>query len=45
MGDMSLVGTRPPTLDEVGQYQPHHWRRLDVKLGITGEWQTHGRSK
>ncbi|MBD2543487.1 sugar transferase [Planktothricoides raciborskii] len=44
MGDMSLVGTRPPTLDEVSQYQPHHWRRLDVKPGITGEWQTHGRS-
>lgn len=44
MGDMSLVGTRPPTLDEVSQYQPHHWSRLDVKPGITGEWQTHGRS-
>lgn len=44
MGDMSLVGTRPPTLDEVSQYQPHHWRRLDVKPGITGEWQTGGRS-
>ncbi len=44
MGDMSLVGTRPPTLDEVIQYQPHHWRRLDVKPGITGEWQTRGRS-
>ncbi|MEO0947187.1 MAG: SbcC/MukB-like Walker B domain-containing protein, partial [Cyanobacteria bacterium J06641_5] len=26
--DMSLVGTRPPTVDEVEQYQPHHWRRL-----------------
>ena len=44
MGDMSLVGTRPPTLDEVSQYQPHHWKRLDVKPGITGEWQTCGRS-
>lgn len=44
MGDMSLVGTRPPTLDEVSQYQPHHWKRLDVKPGITGEWQTRGRS-
>lgn len=43
-GDMSLVGTRPPTLDEVSQYQPHHWRRLDVRPGITGEWQTRGRS-
>ena len=44
MGDMSLVGTRPPTLDEVSQYEPHHWKRLDVKPGITGEWQTRGRS-
>lgn len=44
IGDMSLVGTRPPTLDEVSQYEPHHWKRLDVKPGITGEWQTRGRS-
>ncbi len=44
MGDMSLVGTRPPTLDEVSQYQPHHWKRLAVKPGITGEWQVYGRS-
>lgn len=44
MGDMSLVGTRPPTLDEVIQYKRHHWKRLDVKPGITGEWQVHGRS-
>ena len=44
MGEMSLVGTRPPTLDEVGQYSKHHWRRLDVKPGITGEWQVRGRS-
>jgi lipopolysaccharide/colanic/teichoic acid biosynthesis glycosyltransferase len=43
-GDMSLVGTRPPTLDEVSQYQPHHWQRLCVKPGITGEWQANGRS-
>ena len=43
-GDMSLVGTRPPTLDEVGQYQPHHWARLNVKPGMTGEWQVNGRS-
>jgi lipopolysaccharide/colanic/teichoic acid biosynthesis glycosyltransferase len=35
IGDMSLVGTRPPTLDEVNQYQPHHWERLQVKPGIT----------
>ena len=44
MGEMSLVGTRPPTLDEVGQYSKHHWRRLDVKPGMTGEWQVKGRS-
>lgn len=44
MGDMSLVGTRPPTVDEVMKYEAHHWRRLDVKPGITGEWQVRGRS-
>ncbi|MGD1903574.1 MAG: sugar transferase [Geitlerinemataceae cyanobacterium] len=44
MGDMSLVGTRPPTSDEVKRYSLRHWRRLNVKPGITGEWQVHGRS-
>jgi lipopolysaccharide/colanic/teichoic acid biosynthesis glycosyltransferase len=44
MGDMSLVGTRPPTGDEVAQYEPHHWQRLAVKPGLTGEWQVSGRS-
>jgi lipopolysaccharide/colanic/teichoic acid biosynthesis glycosyltransferase len=44
MGDMSLVGTRPPTIDEVMHYEPHHWQRLEVKPGITGEWQVRGRS-
>lgn len=43
-GDMSLVGTRPPTIDEVEKYKPHHWERLKVKPGITGEWQVRGRS-
>ncbi|MBO9997895.1 MAG: sugar transferase [Cyanobacteria bacterium SID2] len=44
LGDMTLVGTRPPTPDEVERYNAHHWRRLDVKPGITGEWQVNGRS-
>lgn len=43
-GEMSLVGTRPPTLDEVAKYEPHHHLRLRVKPGITGEWQAKGRS-
>jgi len=42
MGDMSLVGTRPPTLDEVRHYEPHHYRRLSVKPGLTGLWQASG---
>ena len=41
-GEMSLVGTRPPTLDEVEQYRPHHRRRLSMKPGITGLWQLAG---
>jgi lipopolysaccharide/colanic/teichoic acid biosynthesis glycosyltransferase len=43
-GDMSLVGTRPPTPDEVARYIPYEWQRLNVKPGITGEWQVNGRS-
>jgi anti-anti-sigma factor len=43
-GEMSLVGTRPPTLDEVERYEIPQWRRLDIKPGMTGEWQVHGRS-
>lgn len=43
-GDMSLVGTRPPTVDEVMKYERHHFQRLFVKPGITGEWQANGRS-
>lgn len=44
LGQMSLVGTRPPTVDEVMGYKRHHWERLNVKPGITGEWQVNGRS-
>lgn len=44
-GDMSLVGTRPPTPDEVERYEVPEWQRLDVKPGMTGEWQVNGRSK
>ena len=43
-GDMSLVGTRPPTPDEVAKYNPRHFKRLRVKPGLTGEWQAKGRS-
>ena len=44
-GDMSLCGTRPPTLDEYIQYAPHHKSRLAMKPGITGLWQVSGRSE
>ncbi|MBD2260435.1 sugar transferase [Pseudanabaena sp. FACHB-2040] len=44
VGDMSLVGTRPPTGDEVSQYSEHHWQRLNVRPGMTGQWQVNGRS-
>ena len=43
-GDMSLVGTRPPTPDEIAQYKVSEWQRLNVKPGMTGEWQVNGRS-
>lgn len=45
VGEMSLVGTRPPTGDEVSKYTPRHWQRLNVKPGLTGEWQVNGRSQ
>ncbi|MCX8128588.1 MAG: sugar transferase [Clostridia bacterium] len=44
-GEMSLVGTRPPTCDEVNQYENHHWRRISIKPGLTGMWQVSGRSE
>ena len=43
-GDMSLVGTRPPTVEEFEQYELHHKARLGIKPGITGMWQVSGRS-
>ncbi|MBQ8913965.1 MAG: sugar transferase, partial [Lachnospiraceae bacterium] len=43
-GDMSLVGTRPPTVDEVEKYEEHHKSRLAIKPGLTGLWQVSGRS-
>ena len=43
-GDMSLVGTRPPTEDEWVRYELHHRSRLAIKPGITGMWQVSGRS-
>lgn len=43
-GDMSLVGTRPPTVDEVEKYDLHHKSRLAIKPGLTGMWQVSGRS-
>ena len=43
-GDMSLVGTRPPTVDEYEKYDPHYKRRLSMKPGLTGLWQVSGRS-
>lgn len=45
VGEMSLVGTRPPTADEIKLYDQRHWQRLNVKPGLTGEWQVNGRSK
>ena len=43
-GEMSLVGTRPPTLDEWEKYELHHRARLAIKPGLTGLWQISGRS-
>lgn len=43
-GDMSLVGTRPPTVDEFEKYNLHYRRRLSITPGLTGMWQVSGRS-
>ena len=44
VGQMSLVGTRPPTVDEFNQYNLHYKRRLSMTPGLTGMWQVSGRS-
>ncbi len=44
-GEMSLVGTRPPTPAEVAEYQLQHYRRLSIKPGLTGMWQVSGRNQ
>jgi len=44
-GKMSLVGTRPPMIEEVEEYQPQHLKRISAKPGITGLWQVSGRNK
>lgn len=44
-GEMSLVGTRPPTVDEFEQYELHHKARLGIKPGLTGMWQVSGRNE
>lgn len=45
MGEMSLVGTRPPTVDEYERYSFHYKRRLSMTPGLTGMWQVSGRSE
>jgi anti-anti-sigma factor len=44
IGDMSLIGTRPATPDEVRRYAIPSWQRFDVRPGLSGEWQVNGRS-
>lgn len=45
IGQMSLVGTRPPTEDEFEQYSMYYRRRLSITPGLTGMWQVNGRSE
>jgi lipopolysaccharide/colanic/teichoic acid biosynthesis glycosyltransferase len=42
-GDMSLVGPRPPEVEEILSYQPEQFRRLEVTPGVTGLWQVSAR--
>jgi lipopolysaccharide/colanic/teichoic acid biosynthesis glycosyltransferase len=44
-GQMSLVGPRPALEYELEHYRPHHYKRFDVRPGITGLWQVSGRSR
>jgi lipopolysaccharide/colanic/teichoic acid biosynthesis glycosyltransferase len=44
-GEMSLVGTRPPTLDEVKNYAHEEWQRLAIRPGVTGLWQLSGQRR
>jgi exopolysaccharide biosynthesis polyprenyl glycosylphosphotransferase len=44
-GQMSLVGPRPPTPDEVALYEPWHMQRLQILPGMTGLWQVNGRNE
>jgi exopolysaccharide biosynthesis polyprenyl glycosylphosphotransferase len=44
VGNMSLVGTRPPTEDEFEQYNGYYRRRMSITPGLTGMWQVSGRS-
>ena len=44
-GDMALVGARPPTVDEVAEYEDHHFRRISIRPGLTGLWQVSGRNE
>jgi lipopolysaccharide/colanic/teichoic acid biosynthesis glycosyltransferase len=44
LGEMSLVGPRPPLPAEVDLYEEHHYTRFDVKPGMTGPWQVSGRN-
>ncbi len=44
-GDMSLVGTRPPTIEEYQNYDMHHMVRMSIKPGLTGLWQVSGRNE